>query len=351
MAGLTKAQQTLIEKARNPGSSKMAQALSDDACCYLAAIIARDLERVDIFPDIDWEEIPTYFDSERQKTTIHGDPLQMLGALFESVPDADTYFSCLATLHKSRLKHGQIMLRQPLPTFDQVGPRGLLQYGSFTPKALVSFLYWRKWFYDLDNRAAQDTGYLFEPILAHTIGGAPVSAGKSPIRRQGNAEKGRQVDCIRNKHAYEFKLRVTIAASGQGRWKEELDFPVDCKSSGYKPVLVVFDPTPNPKLKELASAFKTCGGSVYIGKAAWRHLHEEAGPTMAVFLQRYVRQPLAELMTYADAPPENLSIRAENGSISISVGDKTLVFPRETGDFEIEKKARPNDINDNPPGF
>ena len=28
--------------------------------------------------------------------------------------------------------------------------------------------------------------------------------------------------------AYEFKLRVTIAASGQGRWKEELDFPSDC---------------------------------------------------------------------------------------------------------------------------
>ena len=34
---------------------------------------------------------------------------------------------------------------------------------------------------------------------------------------------------------------MTIAASGQGRWKEELDFPADCKASGYVPVLVVLD--------------------------------------------------------------------------------------------------------------
>jgi hypothetical protein len=30
-----------------------------------------------------------------------------------------------------------------------------------------------EWLYDIDNRSAQETGYLFEPILAAAIGGIP----------------------------------------------------------------------------------------------------------------------------------------------------------------------------------
>ena len=82
------------------------------------------------------------------------------------------------------------------------------------------------------------------------------------MKRTRDAAKGRQVDCIRGNRAYEFKIRVTIAASGQGRWSEELEFPIDCRGSGYLPVLVVLDPTTNPKLTELTRAFKENDGEV-----------------------------------------------------------------------------------------
>lgn len=58
---------------------------------------------------------------------------------------------------------------------------------------------------------------LFEPILAAALGGVPFPAKKSPVKRAEDPTKGRQVDCVVDRDAYEFKIRVTIAASGQGR--------------------------------------------------------------------------------------------------------------------------------------
>jgi hypothetical protein len=103
---------------------------------------------------------------------------------------------------------------------------------------------------DIDNRSAQETGYLFEPILAAAISGIPFAAAKSPIKRTDNPRQGRQVDCLDGKLAYEFKMRVTIAASGQGRFQEELAFARDCYHSGYIPVLLVLDPTPSARSKD-----------------------------------------------------------------------------------------------------
>jgi hypothetical protein len=225
------------------------------------------------------------------------------GALYlrcvESVPDFDTYFENLCELHKRRRKYEMILQAQPLPTMLQVSPRALLEFGSIGTPALASWITWRKWFYDIDNRAAQETGYLFEPILASALGGAPYGARNSPIKRTGDSKKGRQVDCIVGRDAYEFKLRVTIAASGQGRFGEELDFAADCQASGYVPILLVLDPTPSARLDDLQAAFARYGGRAYIGDAAWQHLESEAGPIMATFVERYVRKPIAALDEHA----------------------------------------------------
>ena len=168
--------------------------------------------------------------------------------------DADTYFACLAASHKARLKYEMILSTQPIPTLEQVGPRRLLQSGKLSGDA--GLLFWRKWFFDIDNRAGQETGYLFEPIIAYAIGGTPAPAKKSPVKRHGDPAKGRQVDCLLEKKAYELKIRVTIAASGQGRWKEEVRSPLDCRRSGFTPVLVCMDSTSNPKLSALINAFR-----------------------------------------------------------------------------------------------
>lgn len=223
--------------------------------------------------------------------------------------DADfpTYLNCLTELHKRRRKYSLILQRQPLPTMVQVSPRALMEYGpDFPPEALASWLTWRKFFYDLDNRSAQETGYLFEPILAAAIGGEPKSAREKVVWRAGDNTKGRQVDCWKvlldgTKLAYELKLRITIAASGQGRFAEELSFAEDCQKSGAKPVLVVLDPTENNKLTEIQAVFRQRGGVAYIGDDAWGHLEDEAGPTMAAFIERYVRGPLGEISAFEAA--------------------------------------------------
>ena len=58
---------------------------------------------------------------------------------------------------------------------NQVGPRSLLEFGGLQDSLLASWIVWRKWIYDIDNRAAQETGYLFEPVLASCLGGEPLA--------------------------------------------------------------------------------------------------------------------------------------------------------------------------------
>lgn len=327
--GLTQAQRTLIEKARATGSGELGVGLTDEACCFLVGVIARDLGLDDAFPELPGG-LPDFFAETHPEDLLVCDLdfESLLERLISLVPDADTYFSCLGTLHKTRLKYARILEYQPIPTMDQVGPRSLLQFGMVSPQALAGFLLWRKWLFDIDNRAGQETGYLFEPIIANSIGGCPVSAKKSPVRRQEDKKKGRQVDCVRKHHAYEIKIRVTIAASGQGRWGEELSFPVDCRLSGYTPVLIVLDPTSNPKLSELADAYAAEDGSVYIGDDAWTHLEEVAGKTMGVFLDRYVRTPIQEVLAATPEDMPSATFSMDDTSFCLSIDGEGYSFRR-----------------------
>lgn len=257
---------------------------------------------------------------------------------FESITNHDSdfglYFQNLCTLHKRRLKYQRILSTQPRPTMEQIGPRGLLEYGLNDRKLLYNWMLWRKWIFDIDNRSGQETGYLFEPILASSLGGVSMSSSKSPVSRiddDGNQVKGsRQVDCyVADENiAYEFKLRVTIAASGQGRFGEELSFPEECKAAGIKPILLVLDSTPSGRLKELEQAFLKADGSSYIGEDAWSHMEEKSGQVIATFLERYIKIPL---LAIADAEDENMSdiyLKWSDNTISVSDGKATYEVNR-----------------------
>jgi hypothetical protein len=353
--GLTQAQRTIISKARVVGGGQQGVALSDEACAFLVAVIARDLKLLKQFPELP-KRLPEFFSSGSLENLVV--PKVDFVALFERLvgldPNADTYFSCLATLHKARLKYERILQTQPVPTIDQIGPRGLLQYGTMAPKALTPFLLWRKWIYDIDNRAGQETGYVFEPIIAHAIGGVSVSAKKSPVRRQWNPKKGRQCDCVLDKRAYEVKMRVTIAASGQGRWREELDFPTDCKFSNYVPVLIVLDPTPNPKLEELRRKFIAAGGKVYIGQDAWKHFDTLAGKTMSQFLQLYVHAPIQALLEQVSEKTEELPalrLQMTAGEFALSILGESRKVKRQPKEEEgSEPDELPDDVEEQFPG-
>lgn len=352
---LSKTQEAFLTKVRAVGNSELGVALDDAICSYLVGVIAADLELQDKFPEFK-NALPEFFGKQPlSELLVEGvDFLPLFERLIALEQDADAYFYCLATLHKARLKYERILRAQPVPTVEQVGPRGLLQFGSLSPTALTALLLWRKWIYDIDNRAAQETGYVFEPIIAYAIGGVSVGAKNSPVKRQGTGS-GRQVDCVResDKRAYELKLRVTIAASGQGRWDEELKFPEDARKSGYTPVLVVLDSTPNPKLKDLCTAFTKQAGETYVGEDAWKHLEEKGGKTMGKFLDNYVLVPLKSLLDESPGVPEDLPdlvLKMEKGRLLMIVGDETLEIGRQPDkQLASDSDELPSDVANNIP--
>jgi hypothetical protein len=346
--GLTAVQKAIWQKARSLGSGGQAVALRDDACSYLIARIVSDLDLGKEFPEFP-SVVPSFFTSGDSSALVLAelDSKALFERLVAAVPDADTYFACLAALHKARLKYERILSTQPIATLEQVGPRGLLQYGKVSAAALNAFLFWRKWFYDIDNRAGQETGYLFEPIIAYAIGGTPAPAKKSPVKRHGNRQSGRQVDCLLDDFAYEIKIRVTIAASGQGRWQQELDFPLDCRTSGYTPVLLCMDPTPNEKLGQLVKIFQEQEGHVYIGDAAWKHLDDLAGVTMSKFLDKYVREPIQDLLANVSDSLQDFSARWGKRSVQIEIAGELLNIEREANGGEVpDDHVMPDDADD-----
>ena len=248
--------------------------------------------------------------------------------------DFGMYFLNLCSLHKRRLKFQKILHYQPKPTMDQVGPRGLLEYGICDNDLLNSWLIWRKWIFDIDNRSGQETGYLFEPILASCLGGVAIGAMNSPVKRIDGEGKpkatGRQIDCYIDAEnlAYEFKIRVTIAASGQGRFGEELSFPKECRAAGITPVLIVLDPTPSNRLTELAQVFQDNKGFVYIGEQAWKHLEEKSGKIMSRFIDNYIRPPLKAINEFDTSKLSSIKLTWDNDKIILQGDTKKYEIGR-----------------------
>ncbi|MGG0278323.1 hypothetical protein ABEY37_00945 [Bacillus pacificus] len=235
------------------------------------------------------------------------------------------YLKNLSSLHRRRFKYRCILSKQPFPLTEQIGPRSLIEFGNSNEQLLFNWLYWRKWIYDIDNRSAQETGYLFEPILASCIGGESVSHGNSPVKRLDSAgnptKEGRQIDCYihteNEKYAYELKLRVTIAASGQGRFGEEMSFPKEANAAGIKPILVVFDSTESELLTKLQKQYEEHGGEVYIGQSAWNLLKNKAGSEMGQFIEKYIQPPIDAMANIKIDIPCSISLSATEEQISI----------------------------------
>ena len=191
-------------------------------------------------------------------------------------------------------------------------------------------------------------------VRANPATGGIAYSAKNSVVRSHRDRKGRQVDCLIEdsgvKDAYEFKVRVTIAASGQGRWAEELDYPVDCRVSGYRPMLVCLDGTPNPKLQQLVAAFQNEGGAAFIGAAAWKHLDDLAGATMAKFLNRYIREPLNRLIAEEPGRPlPELRAQDQGGFLSIQIGGEELRIERHVEPTADGGDDLPDDVTEEMP--
>ena len=345
---MNKELQAIVTKSRILTSVGMPIYLEDEELFGLISIILRDLGKDEVLQSVGL--VPrfkpeTYFfiDRSQLSATCTMGLYELVARLDDAIPDFLTYLKCLCAIHKRRKKFDQILYLQPLPTMQQIAPRALLEYGRSPARSVASWITWRKWLYDIDNRSAQETGYIFEPILAAALGGIPYSASKSPIKRANDPSRGRQVDCIVDRYAYEFKLRVTIAASGQGRFQEELDFAQDCNSSGFIPNLLVLDPTPSAKYDELKRQYEKCGGQALAGEEAWQHIHAKSGGVMSIFVDKYVKTPLTEVENQPEEL-DSLTLLSDNGQFIVKLGEVTLLArPTYPGDkaaatFEAEQE-------------
>lgn len=319
--------------------------LNESELLSIFRIIANDLNwnPVDLgldgnlvqLPNANYYQIPIDWFSGHNEvpTAVELQEILLKGVEIDS--DFGLYFLNLCSLHKRRLKFQKILHYQPKPTMDQIGPRGLLEYGICNNTLLNSWLIWRKWIFDIDNRSGQETGYMFEPILASCLGGEPVGSMNSPVKRldeQGNPKTtGRQIDCYIGAEnvAYEFKIRVTIAASGQGRWGEELSFPRECRAAGITPILIVLDPTESHRLTDLTQAFRDNSGQVFIGEAAWLHLEEKAGTIMSQFIDNYIKPPLETINAFDTSNLSELTLTWNNQRIAIAGGGEQYIIERE----------------------
>lgn len=343
MPALDRESRQLINKARHLGGKGPAVYLEEHELLRICAIVALDLDRQDLVKSItsseniaaDYYTMSLEWFSQPLNEVVSFADVYLL--LKQEIQDFETYFGKLCELHKRRIKFKRILQTQAFSSVEPIAPRCLLEYGLMPAETLASWLVWRKWLYDIDNRSAQETGYLFEPILAAAIGGIPYSAKVSPIKRADNPGNGRQVDCLDGRLAYEFKMRVTPAASGQGRFKEELDFARDCSESppGYTPILLVLDPTSSTRLDDLVAEYARYGGYAYIGNEAWKHIEEKAGNVMGKFVEKYVRTPLREIdRNYKRLLP--IQLLATDEKIVVQLGLQSLSINRSGSKVDYE---------------
>jgi hypothetical protein len=333
----------LFAKCKMHGSGDSQVMISDAEVYSLICMAIGDLgwsyQELDVtpidLPSSDYYQISLdWFDKIKVADLSADKILALLDSCIRKDADFSLYIENFSALHRRRAKYKRILSQQPLPNMDQIGPRVLLEYGRCDVALLANWMVWRKWIYDIDNRSAQETGYLFEPVLASCLGGEAIGARNSPIKRldsEGKAtSNGRQVDCLvpANNTVYEFKLRVTIAASGQGRFGEELSFPAESQAAGYRPILLVLDPTPSARLTELSQRFLRCGGEVHQGEAAWLHMEQQAGNVISVFIEKYIKPAIQDIESVNITDIQSLTLSWDDDQVMISSSENSYLIDR-----------------------
>lgn len=271
------------------------KSLNNKEIKYLIDLTYQDLNRTN-------KNVPEYYDLSIEEFIVDKDtdfPLEELIKLEDSNKLAKRYFQCLLELHKKRRKFYEILNTQEPPPKKQISIRGLLEYQNGKEDEIISNLVKRKHTYDIDNRSAQETGYLIETIFREALGGKAGHQKNSEVKRTLDNKKSRQVDCIIEKdgksYAYEVKLRISMAASGQGRFNEELSFAQDCKNNEFIPILLILEKDDNSKFFKIKQTYQENDGFVFSGEEAWKHIIDMAPKEISFFINKYLYIPLIKM--------------------------------------------------------
>ena len=333
----------LLSECKVHGNGEAQVMISDSELYVLMYLSCSDLgwnhadlglRKIEI-PSLDYYSIPIeWFTKVSIKAASPDALLNALATACEVHADYTLFIKNLSALHRRRVKYGRILASQPVANIDQIAPRSLLEYGACRTSLLCNWMLWRKWIYDIDNRSAQETGYFFEPVLASCLGGESIGARNSPVKRLDDrgrsTNQGRQIDCFVAgvRRVYELKMRVSIAASGQGRFGEELSFPKECQAAGFAPFLLVLDPTLSNRLEELEAAFRAAGGSCFKGQEAWEHMEDTAGEVVSKFIEKYIKPPLKAFEDGYCPTPSNMTLTWSAEQVEVAAGDDRYVIAR-----------------------
>lgn len=289
-------EQTDIQKLRRKISRYMigrsTRYLSDYCMLRLAGHVKQEIFSGDAaFPLPDLPDLGDFYsmtpDMDMEERVSPSDVLGVIQHLVENHRDGLLAYALLAEIYKRRLRFAHILSHTQIPSAVELGHRSLIEFGN-TPKEISDQLRLRKMLYDIDNRSAQESAFLYMKIMASVLGGEIVHARNSPILRDGSSHFRRSVDCIAGRRAYDFKARMTDAPSRRARFQDEMSFARDCFVSGYTPVLLVLNQLPGQRPVEMIEVFERYEGEVYIGDEAWDHVREVSGTILSKFLDRFV---------------------------------------------------------------
>ena len=96
-------------------------------------------------------------------------------------------------------------------------------------------------------------------------------------------------------------------------------------------------------MAQLEAAFKAQQGEVYKGEGAWKHLEAVAGPTMALFLEKYVRVPIQALLNEVTDSLPDFSAKMSHGKITLALAEDSLVINRSPDEPEDVAEELPED--------
>ena len=312
---LSPEQASLIHKSRTLKSGKVHYRLDNATLVALVAFIERDIRGKKVLRSLpkqarqkcDYYSCDPEFNEVRRACRAVDFTKIFLEAK-KKIDGFERVFETLCELHKRRLKMKNIRATKAMPSASELSFRGLLAEPGVPADILATQLSVGKYFYDLDNRQAQESALLFNLIVANCLGGKQHTGKTSPIMCAENNYRGRAVDCIKGQRAYDFKARLTEAPSRRARLSDEIKFPRDCNLSGYTPILLAFHQDPGVSTQRLIDAYERYGGMVMIGNDAWFHIRKEAGPAMSKFLDKYVISRLSEIEA-VDRPALDMTFR------------------------------------------
>ncbi len=78
-----------------------------------------------------------------------------------------------------------------------------------------------------------------------------------------------------------------------------------------------------------SNKFLECGGEFYQGEDAWRHMEEQAGAVISMFIDKYIKPAIKDIESVDITELKSLSLSWDSDQITISTNNDSYSIDRE----------------------